>query len=219
MHSDNDGEEVAEAIKALEEYEKNVEALCANHTETCTPMDDLCEAIVEGLEVSEPTDEHKIKKCRVPRKLRIPMGLSKQKQKMNETLFECIQETYKVILMRYIKLQGAEFCQKRCLLDNMHNDDCMEINVFKFVIFHIAFANDNMLKERREQFKNNMMMEMKKSEKFISLEIHDKLIQSVLDKVYAGMTHEKGASYNKKDASIFLLNVLLRMVATLIAEA
>ena len=41
-------------------------------------------------------------------------------------------------------------------------------------------------------------------------------VHAILDSVYDGMTQRKGAVYNMKDASTFLLNVLLRMIYSLV---
>ena len=220
----DDEKEVAEAIKALVEIAEKGDAPSTVHAETSTQTDEsmhVDDVDDEGVEVDQSTnDERKSKKGKCARKLFIPIGLVKQKvrtlDKRNEKLSDCIQEAYKVILMKYIRLKGAEFCQKRCSPNNPHNNDCIEVNVFKFVTFHVSNANDNMLNEGREQFNSSMIGELKKSKKFTSLKLYDTHLHAILDSVYDGMTQRKGAVYNMKDASTFLLNLLLRMIWTLV---
>ena len=222
----DDEKEVAEAIKALIEIAEKGDTPSTNHVETSTQTDEsmhVDDVDNEGVEVGQSTnddDERKSKKGKGARKLSIPIGLVKQKvrslDERNEKVSDCIQEAYKVVLMKYIRLKGAEFCQKRCSPNNPHNNDCIEVNVFKFVTFHVSYANDNMLNEGREQFKSNMIGELKKSKKFTSLKLYDAHVHAILDSVYDGMTQRKGAVYNMKDASTFLLNVLLRMIYSLV---
>ena len=222
----DDEKEVAEAIKALIEIAEKGDTPSTDHVETSTQTDEsmhVDDVDDEGVEVGQSTnddDEGKSKKGKGARKLSIPIGLVKQKvrslDERNEKVSDCIQEAYKVVLMKYIRLKGAEFCQKRCSPSNPHNNDCIEVNVFKFVTFHVSYANDNMLNEGREQFTSNMIGELKKSKKFNSLKLYDAHVHAILDSVYDGMTQRKGAVYNMKDASTFLLNVLLRMIYSLV---
>ena len=120
-----------------------------------------------------------------------------------------IQEAYATILLQYISDKSKEYCDK-CVTDSWtnpsgHKQDCITTNAFKFITFHIHFANTNMLNEGKEAFRKSIFQELKKDGRLCQV------IKLKVDALYDEVCEASHFS------SLYLLQTLNKITHKLIA--